>query len=238
MSTDHVQQDTEEWYRQYYAKHGQDRNSPLNPEVTLQIMAADLAMRKAFQVAGAKPLEDKLLDVGCGKGQSLFLPLVLEFPASNLHGIDIQPERIEMAAKRIPDAHIVCDDASNMPQFTDGQFDIVTSSTMFVQLTDDVLAGKIASEMVRAVKPGQAILILDWRYNKPGDSTYLALDRRRLGRLFGVGKATRIEAVIPAALVPPIGRRLSKRGYLATYFAVQRLLPFLVGQVVYVLRKV
>jgi len=68
MSNDQLQQDTEEWYRQYYAKHGEDRNSPLNPEVTMQTNAAHLAMHMAFRLAKVNPLEVQLLDVGCGKG--------------------------------------------------------------------------------------------------------------------------------------------------------------------------
>ncbi len=59
---------------------------------------------------------------------------------------------------------------------------------------------------------------------------------RDLRRLFDVGKRTDLIAIERGALVPPIGRFLSA-SLSSLYFPVAAMLPFLVGQVVYVLRK-
>jgi hypothetical protein len=58
----------------------------------------------------------------------------------------------------------------------------------------------------------------------------------RIAALFDVGGSTSVIARERGALVPPVGRRLSR--YLPSlYFLVQALLPPLVGQVTTVLRK-
>lgn len=120
--------------------------------------------------------------------------------------------------------------------FDDSRFDLVFESTMFVQITDDKLARCIASEMMRVLKPGGFILIADWRYNKAGDRTYKAMSNGRIKRLFHIGSLTRQCGVYPGMLVPPVGRLLSRRLPFA-YFMAQFMFPFLVGQVVTVLKK-
>jgi len=86
----------------------------------------------------------KVLDVGCGGG-SLINFLRLGFKPENLTGIDILEERILEAKRRFPNINFVHGDASHMA-FPDETFDIVTESTMFVQLTDDALAHQISNE--------------------------------------------------------------------------------------------
>jgi len=108
---------------------------------------------------------------------------------------------------------------------------------MFVQITDAVLGKAIADEMLRVLKPGGYILLIDWRMPKPGDRNYKALTRKRLGQLFEIPKVCKIIATQKGALAPPIGRVLSK--YVpATYFPVAAVFPFLCAQVAYLLRKI
>jgi len=114
-------------------------------------------------------------------------------------------------------------------------FDLVMESTLFIQLTDDSVSHDIAKEMVRVVKPGGYIMLIDWRYSF-GRAGYAALSARRIARLFGVGSQTSIVCQRRGALIPVLGRFLSQ--YLpSVYFPVSRVLPFLVGQVTVVLRK-
>ncbi len=234
--SDSVESKTAEWYRDYYRRMGSDRNSLLNPEVPLQVAAAEMAMVAAYRTAGFEPEDQLVLDVGCGNGQSLLIPLALGTQPERLVGIDLLPERVEAAKRRLPGVRIECADASKLP-FEAGAFDVVQASTMFVQITDDDLAGRIASEMIRVAKPGGHLLVCDWRYDKPGEHQYKALGRSRLRRLFGVGESTTVKRVHAGALVPPVGRRLSRWDWPGVYFTFQRLLPFLVGQVVTVLEK-
>lgn len=169
-------------------------------------------------------------------GGSLINFIKLGFRPENLTGIDIQQERISEAKMRFPNINFVHGDASKM-QFNDETFEIVIESTMFVQLTDEDLARSIANEMIRTTKTDGYIILVDWKYSKPWDKSYKGLDKKRTKELFGVGSKTNIEGIYNGAIVPPIGRFLSKR-IPSIYFVIQTILPFLVGQKTTVLKKV
>jgi ubiquinone/menaquinone biosynthesis C-methylase UbiE len=161
--------------------------------------------------------------------------LRLGFFPNNLWGIDILKFRIQKAILTFCNINFECSDASHM-KFEDKTFDIVIGSTIFVQVKDSVVSQQIASEMLRVTKSKGWIIISDWRYSKPWDSTYLGLSKKRIVRLFGEGDQTQLHSTYKGALIPPIGRFLSE--YIpCLYFLVQRLFPFLTGEIVTVLRK-
>lgn len=233
-----VEEETRGWYEQYYAHMGMQRNDLLrNPEVLFQTLAADRATINALHDTGLDPVSSTLLDVGCGGGESLWNFLRLGFQPENCCGVDILQERIVMAKAKHPNSRFFYGDASDMTSlFESNSFDIVSASTMFVQITDDLLAARIAKEMIRVVKSGGFILISDWRYNKPCSREYAGVTKPRLMNLFAVDHQTTIHSTHKGMLAPPVGRRLSR--YLpSTYFLVSALLPFLVAQTVTVLRK-
>jgi hypothetical protein len=121
-------------------------------------------------------------------------------------------------------------------QYQDNTLDLVLESTMFVQITHEPLAAKIANEMLRVAKIGGYVLLVDWRYSMPNDARYRALSKRRICRLFHVGLRSTFVGTYRGALIPPLGRFLSKRAPFL-YFLVCWTLPFLVGQVTTVLQK-
>ena len=224
-----VEKETEEWYRQYYLKTGKDRNDLLtNPEVLFQHLAFEDAVISALRKAtGVSRESSRILDVGCGDGGSLARFLHLGFSPTNLYGIDVLGNRIDEASRRYPNLHFVCDDASSMP-FDDGMFDLVLESTMFIQLTDEDLSQRIAEEMVRVAKPGGYLLLIDWRYGKPRNPDYLAVSVSRIGKMFSVGSSSDLICQTRGAMVPPVGRAVSK--YLPSiYFLLRAMFPFLVG---------
>jgi ubiquinone/menaquinone biosynthesis C-methylase UbiE len=189
------------------------------------------------EALGALPISKnwKVLDVGCGGGGSLLHFLDSGFAPSGLFGIDIIPERIQEGKERYPNLNLICGDASRMDYNSD-YFDIVIESTMFVLLTDDTLSQKIADEMIRVVKTSGYLMLIDWRYSYYGSTEHKALSRRRINQLFKVGTKTKTHCFRHGALLPPIGRFLSTY-FQSSYFIIQRLLPFCVGQVVTVLQK-
>jgi len=129
-----------------------------------------------------------------------------------------------------------CADATKLA-YSDGTFDVAMETMMFLQLTDDEIARQVGTEMIRVTKPGGVVLISDWRYSKPGSEEFKGVSRKRIAGLYQVGTQTRVRGTFRGALIPPVGRFLSK--FLpSAYFAVQRLLPFLTGHVVTVLEKV
>jgi len=227
---------TEQCYREYNSRKGADRNSLLhNPEVLFQTLARDAAMVRAIQWIKPNGESTRVLDVGCGEGDSLWVLLRLGFEPVNLSGVDIQEEKIMQAKATNPLVNFECVDATSM-EFKNETFDIAMESMMFLQLTDDDIARRIASEMIRVTKPGGTLLVSDWRYSKPGSKEFKGVSRKRIADLYQVGKRTRVRGTFRGALIPPVGRFLSKH-LPSAYFLVHKLMPFLTGQVVTVLEK-
>lgn len=223
-------------YRRYYAARAKDRDDLLmNREVLFQTFAFEKANTRAIQPLGLDRSRARVLDVGCGSGAGLISFMRWGFPTANLSGIDLDTDRVERARRDLPAADIRAGDASRM-DFADGAFDLVFESTMFLQLTDDSIARSIAKEMMRVTRADGFIVLADWRYGKLHDKDFSALSTARIARLFDVGKVTRVVRSERGALIPPIGRFLSKV-LPSLYFPAQALMPFLVGQKTTALQK-
>lgn len=230
------EKDQRDYYTRYYFRSGSVRNDPRrNPEVLFQALASEASVVNAIRVVPHDPSLARVLDVGCGSGGDIYQLLRLGYEPVNITGVEIQQERIAAARRLYPQMEFIHADATRM-QFEDDTFDLVFESTMFATLLDDYDRAAIASEMVRVCKPAGFLVLVDWRSPKPGDPSYKALSRKELRILFSIGSRTKLIGVQKGALVPPIGRFLSKRAP-SVYFVVSALLPFLVGQVVYVLTK-
>jgi ubiquinone/menaquinone biosynthesis C-methylase UbiE len=228
--------DGERLYERYYAKHGADRNDLLtNSEVTFQAFAFDQANTRALRRMQVDRKTATVLDVGCGTGASLLQFIRLGFRPENLTGVDSDTDRVTAARETFPNVTFECTSAEELG-FSDSTFDITFESTLFMMLTDEDVARRIAAEMLRVTRPGGYVMLSDWRYARPGSADHSAVTPKRIASLFRVGDQTDIVARERGALVPPLGRFLS-RNIPSLYFAVQSLLPFAVGQFTTVLRR-
>jgi ubiquinone/menaquinone biosynthesis C-methylase UbiE len=237
ITGENTREATEQYYKGYDARKGVGRNDLLrNPQVLFQFLAGEAALVRAMRSIAANPTKAKVLDVGCGKGASLQSLLRMGFTPSNLYGVDIRPEQIAFARNQLPMSPIQCADASRL-EFADNTFDIVHASSMFLQVPDEALSGRIAAEMVRVARPAGHILVTDWRYSKPGSSEFKRVDEKRIARLFSVGSHTTVQGVFPGQLIPPVGRFFSEH-LPSLYFLVRAAFPFLVGRVTTVLQRV
>jgi len=228
------QKQTADWYEDYYTTKGDDRNDPLrNAGVLFQNLAFEKSIVEALRTIRLDKTW-KILDVGCGAGFSMLRLLSYGLEPERMHGIDIAEDRIARGRRRQPALNFTLGDATAM-EFPSDSFDLAMESTMFVQITDEMTAAGIAMEMVRVVKPGGYIMLTDWRYSF-GRQGYSAVSPERIARLFRVGSKTSVVCRRYGALLPPLGRALSR--YMPSlYFPVCRVFPFLVGQVTVVLRK-
>jgi SAM-dependent methyltransferase len=236
MPNESTAQKVREWYQTYHARKGIGRNDLLrDPGVLLQTLAFDVSITYALRSTNLDRATARVLDVGCGPGGSLFHLLRLGFQPSRMYGTDILEEWVAVCRGRFPAMNLTCGDASEL-QFPDHAFDLVSEAGVFFQTTNESLARGIASEIVRVTKPGGYILLVEWRYSKPGDPGSIGLSKKRAVRLFDAGSRCRFLGAYKGALIPPIGRLLS-RIIPSAYFMVAVLCPLLVGQVAYLLRK-
>ncbi len=231
-----AEESAREWQASYYGKKGADRNDlRFNRGVLFQVLAWEASIVRAAYAMRHDPRTAKVLDVGCGTGPDIAQLLRLNYSPDNFTGIDVLPDRIAAARRLYPQLNLIHGDARSL-DVADGTFDLVFESTMFAVVTDEDLSMRLAGEMVRVCKTGGYLLLADWRIPNSRDPGYLALTKRRLAHLFGLGRQTRLIGTYRGALAPPVGRALSK-WFPAAYFLVAAVFPFLVGQVAYLLEK-
>lgn len=118
--------------------------------------------------------DELLLDVGCGRGL-LLNAAARRLTTGKAYGIDIwnkqdqsgndpkvtmENARIEGVAERI---EVVNGDMRNIP-FPDDHFDVIVSSLAVHNLYDRAERHKAISEMIRVLKPGGRLAILDFQH--------------------------------------------------------------------------
>ena len=179
---------------------------------------------RALTAFGLLPITGKrILEVGCGTGGWLPDFELWGAKRSNLAGIDLLPERIDAARKRLgvdglsvgdsscatgPDLRV--GDASKLPWST-GQFDLVVQSTVFTSILDAELKAAVAAEMLRVLKPdGGAILWYDFSFDNPRNPQVRGVGRREIRRLFPGCNIW----LSRSTLAPPIARHLVPRSWI------------------------
>ncbi len=101
------------------------------------------------RLAAVVPDGVDLLDLACGDGM-LLASVASCAPRVRLTGLDLTPEEVAAAQRRIPGARIVLGRAQSLP-FADASFDVVTCH-MALMLMDDLDA--VVAEVGRVLRPG------------------------------------------------------------------------------------
>ena len=98
---------------------------------------------------------DRILDVGCGPGS-----MVPYLPKSEYVGFDANPDYIQQAQRRFPEAHFTCDQVNeyNLPQSE--YFDIVIALGILHHL-DDPEAVQLFRMARRTLKPDGRLITSD-----------------------------------------------------------------------------
>ena len=150
----------------------------------------------------------------------------------NVTGIDLLPDRVTRARRLCPsDVRIQCASAAELP-FSDERFDLVLQATVFTSILDPDLKRRVATEMMRVVKPEGFILWYDYHVNNPWNSDVRAVKREEISQLF---PDCRIE-LDRITLLPPLARLLAPYSYLGCYLLEK--LPLLCTHYLGVIRKV
>lgn len=102
-----------------------------------------------------KPVSGPVLDVGCHSGT--FTSVILsKIGSQDIYGVDISPEAIKLAKKRIPSGHFEVADAAKLP-FKSDFFDAVFCLEVLEHVDDPVASLK---EIYRVMKKGSYAVIL------------------------------------------------------------------------------
>lgn len=158
---------------------------------------------RGLKRAGQLPLADRrILDVGCGEGNWLRVFEGLGANQSHLAGIELGANRAAVARQRLPQAEIRTGDATALP-WPDGSFDIAFQRMMFTSILDPTVRRNAAAEMMRVVRPGGAIVWIDFFLNFRNPHVH-PIGRGAIRSLFPGWHAT----FYRTTLAPPIARRL------------------------------
>ncbi len=133
--------------------HGERAAQRGNPSMVWragQKRRLDLILRWASTRADGT-LGNVLVD-GCGVGMYAH---ALEPHSHAVHGIDIEPEHLEIARVNVPEARYALALGEQLP-YGDGSFDLVLSHEVLEHVYDDAMA---AAEIVRVLAPGGRAVI-------------------------------------------------------------------------------
>jgi ubiquinone/menaquinone biosynthesis C-methylase UbiE len=196
------------------------RYARTNPFTLCAAHEREEEMAAMFRAEGLTTLAGlRILDVGCGRGDTLRQMLEYGADPELLAGIDLLDENVKQARRRSPNLQIICCSASRLP-FPDASFDLVLQFTLFTSVLNDEVKRAIAAEMMRVLAPGGRILWYDFSFNNPKNPDVRGIGKREIQALFpGLEMKTR-----RVTLAPPLGRIVAPIS-VVLYYLLSRVRP-------------
>lgn len=192
---------------QRYARRSKadDRYSPLRADVMATLQERQRALRSLLLRHGcADPAALRVVEVGCGAGGNLLELLHLGFLPQHLQGVELLPERLDLARERLPPALALHGGDACALALPEASQDIVYASTVFSSLLADAFQQRLADTMWRWLRPGGAVLWYDFTVDNPANRDVRGVPLARLRALFPGGRID----VRRVTLAPPIARRV------------------------------
>jgi SAM-dependent methyltransferase len=161
------------------------------------------ALAALFRRIGRLTLADlKILDVGCGSGRMIRACLDLGAAPENVIGVDLQATRIEEARRLSPHLDFRVANGTDL-DFPDGTFDLVMQFVVFSSIFAADLRQRLASEMVRVLKPGGYIFWWDCKKTVQGQGAEALVPQELFPGLSAIS--------LPFALLPRPSQCISRR---------------------------
>jgi ubiquinone/menaquinone biosynthesis C-methylase UbiE len=184
--------------------------SRLNPSALFIYQERERAVIDALSANGFDDLSDsRILDVGCGTGETLRDFIKYGASPGNLSGIDLLHDRIERARALSPGIGFRAGNAEELP-YPDRSFDIVLCFTVFSSVLDGTMKRKIASEMTRVLSESGIILWYDFHVNNPRNPDVRGIKKSEVLSLFP-GCGVSLKRIV---LAPPLLRVIAPRSLL------------------------
>lgn len=188
-------------------------------------------IRRLLEEAGWTPLgQRRVLEVGSGGGGELAWLTELGASPACLVGIDLLPDRVAAARIAFPQVEFRVGNAERL-EFDAGSFDLVLALTVFSSIFEPEMARNIASEILRVLRPGGALLWYDIRYDSNTNRNVHAVKASQVRELFPTLEGD----LRPITLLPPLARRLGPTAPIT--YPVLTGLPPLRSHLVGLLRK-
>ncbi len=128
----------------------------------------------------------------------------------DLHGLELDPHRANVAREAFPSADLRVGDATALP-WEANHFQLVVVSTVFTSILDERVRNLVAAEITRVLAPGGALLWYDFAVNNPNNAQVQRVTRKQLHDLFPQLSGE----VRSTTLAPPIARRVAPISWLA-----------------------
>jgi SAM-dependent methyltransferase len=193
--------------RRTYAEYRSDGRARIwserNPGYRRLLAERDRALTALIR-SDELPAGSRLLDVGCGEG-GLAALVGVACPGVEVIGIDLLPDRIEIARQRFPDATFIVGSADDIP-IRSASIDVAAALTLFSSIPSPALERLIAEELNRVVRPGGSVLWYDLRHGNPWNKAVHGVSAGRLNQLFPNWTID----VRPISLMPPLARHLGR----------------------------
>lgn len=146
-----------------------------------------------------------MLDVGCGYGSVLSWFKERGVCPENLYGVDLLPNRIEVARETYPEFTFLEGNAEELA-FQDHWFDLVSLCTVFSSILEPAMASSVARTFSRVLANHGAVVWYDIRYPNPFNLNVRAMTKSRIRELFPSFDLQ----LRSLSLLPPIAHRLGR----------------------------
>jgi ubiquinone/menaquinone biosynthesis C-methylase UbiE len=160
--------------------------------------------RRLLEEGAFSPLAvRRILEVGSGTGGELAWLMELGATPAQIIGVDLLADRVAIARREHPEIDFRQGNAEHL-ELEDAGFDLVMAITIFSSILDRTMAANVASEIVRVMRPGGALLWYDVRYDSVSNPSVKAVSRSRVRDLFPALRGD----LRSVTVLPPLARRL------------------------------